>query len=132
MKNNNDNILTKRYFYYLRDEHGLPRVTICLTHFLEEDVICRGLAICSILDNPTKKLGNMISAGRALKAYRLRQNCRPVGKENSKAHFNVEMLEDSSLLTLPNWNRMYEGQLYKCYFNPELTDYEMALISPND
>jgi hypothetical protein len=94
-------------------------------------VITRGLAICSILDNPSKKLGNLISAGRAIKAYELKTDCRPVGILNEKAHYNIEMLEHSSLLTLPNWKEMYEGNMYKCYFNPDLTEYELSLISPN-
>jgi hypothetical protein len=123
---NNEVPTNKKYFYYLRDEYGLPRVTVCLAHFTEEDVITRGVAICSILDQPTKKLGNIISAGRAIKAYKLRENCRPVASDN--AFHNVEMLEMSSYLTMPDSKDMYEEKMFKCYFSPNLTEYELALI----
>ena len=134
MKKQNDLPINKKYFYYLRDEYGLPRVTICLAHFTDEDVICRGLAICSTLDQPTKRLGNLIAAGRAIKAYKLKESCRPVMRD--EAFYNIEMLEDSSFLTLPNMDKItkmgsrYSKDFYKCYYNPKLTDYEMSLMNP--
>jgi len=126
-KNSNDIPANKKHFYYLRDEHGLPRVTVCLIHFTEEDIVCRGLSICSPLDQPTKKLGNVISAGRAIKAYKLRRNCRPISRD--EAFYNLELLRYDSYLTLPNRDTMYKGGVFKCYFSPKLTDYETAFIS---
>ena len=37
----------KKTFYYLRDHHNAPRVTVCL---MKDDhgIVCRGVAICSL------------------------------------------------------------------------------------
>jgi len=44
----------KKVIYYLRDHKNAPRVTVCL---MKDDngIVCRGLALCSLDDNPTKK-----------------------------------------------------------------------------
>ena len=44
----------KEAIYYQRDHLKAPRVTVCL---MKDDngIVCRGLALCSLDDNPTKK-----------------------------------------------------------------------------
>ena len=44
----------KEAIYYQRDKYNAPRVTVCL---MKDDngIVCRGLALCSFDDNPTKK-----------------------------------------------------------------------------
>jgi len=125
---NNDLPTHRKYFYYLRDVHGLPRVTICLAHFPEEDVTCRGVSICSMSENPVKREGNRLSAERAIIAYRAKRNLKPVARD--EALLSVEMLEDSSFLTLPDYDKMYnyEDKLNKCSYMPKLTDYEKVLL----
>lgn len=54
-------------FYYLRDPHRRPVVTICLIED-GEGVVARGVAICSELDQPCRKTGRGIASQRALAA----------------------------------------------------------------
>ena len=44
-------------FYYFRDSKKKPIVTICLKDNGEAS-FSRGIAICSLMDNPNKKVGN--------------------------------------------------------------------------
>ena len=44
----------KKAFYYLRDHRNAPRVTVCLMKD-HHGTVCRGVALCSLDDNPTKK-----------------------------------------------------------------------------
>lgn len=126
---NNDLPAHRKHFYYLRDVYGLPRVTICIVHFPEEDVTCRGVSICSMSENPIKKEGNRLSAERALIAYKAKRNLKPVARD--EALLSVELLEDSSFLTLPDYDKMYNetDRMVKCCYMPKLTDYEMTLLS---
>lgn len=55
-------------FYYIRDKRNRPVITICLKENGEGFVFTRGIAICSLMDNPSKKLGRAIASGRATKA----------------------------------------------------------------
>lgn len=55
-----------RFFYYLRDKQNRPVVTVCIVECGGK--FARGVAICSPLDNPNKKIGRMIAEGRAFKA----------------------------------------------------------------
>ena len=67
-------------FYYLRDKENKPRVTIC-----EEEVgglKAVGIAVCSLKDNPCKKVGKAIAAGRAKKAWAHGVNEDPVKRED--------------------------------------------------
>ena len=47
-------IMTEEAFYYLRDKEHAPRVTVCLMRN-DENIICRGLAVCSLSETPSKK-----------------------------------------------------------------------------
>ena len=44
----------KEAIYYLRDPLNAPRITVCLMKD-DEGTVCRGLALCSLDDNPSKK-----------------------------------------------------------------------------
>lgn len=64
------------YYYYLRDKAKRPVVTICLLQ--ENGVACRGVAICSPLDSPNKKLGRAIALGRARRALQKQKSGMPI------------------------------------------------------
>lgn len=57
------------YYYYIKDINAKKIATVCL---LAEngEIVSRGLAICSELDQFSKKLGRTIAHGRALKGYK--------------------------------------------------------------
>ena len=103
-------------YYYIRDDiktspdsNGRPIITVCLIKVSGD--IGRGLAICSDLDQPCKKVGRSIARTRAL--YALAQE--------------------------KNWCEMKRGDkiplmafidgFYKSTYNPELTDYEQKLFN---
>ena len=54
-------------YYYFRDNKNRPIVTVCLVKD-ELGQVHRGMAICSLSDNPVKSKGRNIAKGRALKA----------------------------------------------------------------
>lgn len=73
-------------FYYLRDKNNRPMVTVCLLRVGEQlqynnansPVYARGVAVCSLRDQPCKKIGKQIALGRALRAVKRKQSdmCR--------------------------------------------------------
>ena len=105
-------------YYYLRDPENHPIVTVCL---LEDNIhnTARGIAVCSELDAPNKKVGRAISKGRALKAM-LSGNHSPMIRE--ELDVIQAKLEDIELLDLEN----FKGEL-----NPKLTEYEQNLLQRN-
>lgn len=59
--------MKEKYFYY-RDKNRRPMVTVCEIEGVTG--VGRGVAICSLKDNPSKKIGRLISKGRANKALK--------------------------------------------------------------
>lgn len=55
-------------FEYHRDPSGTARVIVC--NLQSGDTGARGIALCSLLDQPNEKLGRRIALGRARKALR--------------------------------------------------------------
>jgi len=60
-------VATREIYYTYRNEQNVPKVFVCLIP-LATDLIARGIAICSRLDHPNKKIGRAIARGRALAA----------------------------------------------------------------
>ena len=58
-------------FYYLRDAKNRPVVTVCLIRERKDDApdaFYRGVAVCSLKDQPNKKIGRAIAYERACQA----------------------------------------------------------------
>lgn len=68
--NKEGGFIKSKWFYYIRDRHGdgKPLITVCL---LEDNdgTYFRGIAVCSLFEQPKKAVGRQIAEGRALKAY---------------------------------------------------------------
>jgi hypothetical protein len=62
------NMGIKYYFWYVRDVGRKPIITVCLAHDEDNNIFARGIAICTMKDNTTKKEGRKIAKGRAMKA----------------------------------------------------------------
>jgi len=60
--------LIRTRFEYHRDPSGTARVIVC--NIQSGDTGARGIALCSLLDQPNEKLGRRIALGRAQKALR--------------------------------------------------------------
>jgi hypothetical protein len=113
-------------FYYLRDPENKPIVTVCLLLDVQDGSyddtiwmkthVARGIAICSNLDAPNKKVGRAIAKGRALKAL-MNGSHSPMLRE--ELDIIQEQLEDVDLLSIDN----YKGET-----DPKLTKYETNLL----
>jgi hypothetical protein len=88
------------YFYYGRDSENKPIKTVCLA--VSRFHITRGTAICSDKDQPCKKIGRAIAAGRALKCLEKRKS---------------------------DWDK--SAGFYKSIFKPTLTVFEKSLLAKN-
>jgi hypothetical protein len=91
--------MSKRYFYYNRDENRHPDVTFCII-VDDEGNYARGIAVCSDMDMPRKAVGRAIAEGRATAALKRRTNLFPIRETGT----------------------------YKGEFNPELTEYEQKIL----
>ncbi len=68
-------------FYYLRDKTNRPVVTICIEE--RNGVYARGIAVCSVSDNPCKSTGRVKAAGRVNKAFGNKRNvCGPMDADS--------------------------------------------------
>lgn len=99
-------------YYYLRDENGHPRVTVCLLKASIGGMFHRGLALCSYSEKVIdKKLGRKLAYKRAVKAMMSKRNQLPIKSPNGigivgdffiydfKSQYNVELTEFEQKLT---------------------------------
>ena len=80
------------YFYYYRDRESKPRITVCLLK--ANGAVARGIAICSLKDNPCKKTGRKIALQRATHAMKTMHNNCEINTENAQAVFNSTMTSE--------------------------------------
>ena len=59
----------KVYYHYDRDDKNRPMITQCLLIDEEHQCFAKGIAFCSLTENPRKEYGRMLAYGRAIKAY---------------------------------------------------------------
>lgn len=100
-------------FYYMRDKENKPRVTVCLIRANGD--IARGIAICSLSDNPHKATGRTIAEDRAFKAWQKRNNFDEISR--GKAFMALSAVSADEFMLEP-----------KCAFNPELTEFEQRIL----
>jgi hypothetical protein len=118
--------MEKELYYYIRGENNSPEVTVCL--IIGEKGYYRGVAICSLQDQPIKAYGRELAQMRAYRAfnrYELQgknwrhelinyKSKRPLSFEAMEALFRAKITEKSSM----------------CSFN-ELSKYEQKLVIAN-
>lgn len=72
--NKEEAFIKNKWFYYMREmdndghEGGRPLITVCLLKDNDGNYF-RGIALCSLQEQPKKAVGRRIAEGRALKAY---------------------------------------------------------------
>lgn len=108
-------------YYYIRDSVksdpnglGRPVITVCLIEY--HGLIARGMAICSNLDQPCKKVGREIATERACYALANRKDSLAINRFPYKAYTPL----------IPFINQDCGG--FKSYYNPSLTKYEQGLF----
>ena len=110
-------------YYYIRDEVrttkdglGRPIITVCLIRVGND--IGRGIAICSDLDQPCKKIGRAIAKTRALYALAKEKNWCEIGRWNFSNVCTASLIDKTTEYI----------KSFKSTYNPKLTDYEMELF----
>ena len=96
-------------------------------------VVARGIAICSLVDQFSKKEGRFISLGRALKAYRSQASSKPVVSRWSGEwgdRLSAVAADFGKLGRIVGDCQLYE--VYKSCWMPELTEREQALVAKHE
>ena len=89
-------------------------VTVCIK--VKGSAVSRGIAICSMSDNPNRKTGRNIAEGRANRAINLKKDGFPVTRD--RAH-NVLFDSHDDI----HW------PVVKSEINPDLTEFEKKLLA---
>jgi len=74
-------------FYYLRDSKKRPRITVALCDPMGDGRPCRGVAICSADDQPSRKFGRFLSESRMWDAFERKEDSSPIRRQ--KAFINL-------------------------------------------
>lgn len=104
--------VNQMYYYYLRDFENAPIVTVCIVR--QGNYFARGVAICSLKDQPVKKVGRKIARDRALWAI----HC---------GHNKTLVCSDAAIEAL-DFIEMGDFISYQAEFNPKLTIFEQILF----
>ncbi len=99
-------------FYYVRDEHGHPRTTVCLGKTKNGEIV-RGVAICSENDVVDKQKGRQLSYIRMNQAKKTSQNKEPI---SALGRSSVSDFVDNE----PNINFKSEGAVKASPFEEDL------------
>ena len=80
----------KKAIYYLRDHDNAPRITVCLMKD-DDGVVSKGLALCSLDDNPSKKdikntylIPNQFSFGAVLEITEMVRGGRSIAETRAQ------------------------------------------------
>jgi len=102
--------------YYMKLE-GSVISTVLLCNKKSNEVVARGITICSPLDQFNKKQGRVMARGRAIKAAVRKDNCDAI--QGSSGISNVDVVVGVAAVF---------G--YKSAYKPELTEFEQKLCAP--
>ena len=91
----------KAFYYYTRDSKNRPFATHCFV--TDGKTYARGTAMCSVSDNPNKKIGKRIAYSRAMHAF----------------YRQVDLVGDDVKM---------RGSFMKCAFMPKLRPIECKLL----
>lgn len=108
---------TNARFYYVRDENGHPRTTVCLGKS-KTGAIVRGVSVCSQRDIVSK------DTGRKLAYIRMTQ-----ASENQKTSQPLSNSEQESVAQLMDTKQYID---YKSEYDVKTTSYENNLLKSLD
>jgi len=117
----------KKWFYYFRDNENRPRVTVCILK--KKYKIARGISICSLVDNFSKKdledeNGEIIQGGRS-RAYDRAYTAITKGIDSEP----ILRVEGHQVLDICGFDLETN---YKSEFMPVLSDFEKTLVLKKD
>ena len=116
--------MTKAKFYYVRKgpgggSKGIPVATVCLVE--TPTGWARGVAVCSVRDNVSKRTGRNIARGKALKAI----------KRGETATTNRSAICRHSPVVQEQLRSIISDELVLATPNATLTDFEMKITAKN-
>jgi hypothetical protein len=106
----------KKIFWYGRGENNRPIITVCL--MLNGTKWSRGVAICSMRDNPCKKTGRKISETRARWALENKKNNCEIKRMQAINPF-LEVID-----IVPS-----TFEYFKSYYKPQFLPIEEKILS---
>jgi hypothetical protein len=109
----------REIYYYLRDKMNRPVVTVCL--LVNETAMARGIAVCSVRDQPYKKKGRNIARARA--AYGLSLGVTSTDAEALPVYRREAFDAINRVECYPKY---FLGK--KSWLNPSLTEFEKELL----
>jgi len=116
----------KEKFYYFRNSKKEPVITVCILYDEEsKELLARGIAICSKRDIPNKKVGRLISSGRAVKAMLNGKDCYPVYRD--EALETAGWIPFTTIIHLFSNDLFHDGE-YKSLHKPQPTEFEKKLM----
>ncbi|KKM32240.1 hypothetical protein LCGC14_1565890 [marine sediment metagenome] len=108
----------KEFYYYLRDNDNRPLVTVCL---MQSNInFSRGVAICSNLDSPCKRVGRNIAHERASHAMKVQGSTCPMGRED--AFHVINLLMDTPSFIGMDWKSKYMDKASLSLYETELIE----------
>lgn len=107
----------KRRFYHYRDENKHPRITICVLYDIKDQIACRGISMCSLIEQPIKEDGRDRAENRAIAAYKTQLSSEPIIK------FEAAQVSECS----PEFNEEVKEE-FKSAYNVNLTEFEKRLF----
>ena len=75
-------------FYYIKDkveketDTPHPRITVCIGKN-KEGIICKGIAICSLRDNPEKQVGRTLALNNVRRAFKKYVSTKPILRDEA-------------------------------------------------
>lgn len=112
------NHIDKIHFYYIRDyDERRPIITVAIAED-NEGTVCRGVSICSYLDQPVKARGRAIAEGRLRKAFFNGESSEPIRNALRLAEEITDMKGEP----------IFE---FKSGYDVEATEFELGLLDPD-
>lgn len=105
--------MNTKYYYFREGYTNAPVVTVCLVE--KDNIVARGIAICSPKDRPCKKEGRRLARSRALKAFYSKEDSQSI------ARWEADEVLDEFCDIFPNTN-------FKSEYKPDLTDFEKKIL----
>ena len=117
----------KKWYYYFRDEENRPHITVCLIE--HEGNYARGIAICSLNDNFSKK-SYIDEKGKKVKGGRdIAEDRAIIAIVNKKSKYQIDRAECFDVFDECIFDLNTE---HKSEFLPELSPFEQRLIKKKD
>jgi len=117
----------KSKIYYVRDDFGVPIVTISIGK--SGRIYSRGIAICSARDTVKKATGRDIAEGRMVKAFTNKETTEVSTPKRVRREFTTKHFFINKLWRLKDGTRKLPGHIKVSEYNAKPTDQEKRMLA---